>query len=254
MLQAERRDRIVAELELRPAVSVAELAQLLATSEMTIRRDLTALSAEGRLRKVHGGALPANEPDRPAAIRSVLNVAAKRAIAATAAARVPDGATLAMDGGTTVGMLARALRGRRLTVVTTSLIVLRELGAEPDVALHLVGGRYRPQTESVCGPQVAEALADYSADLAFVAASAVGEGAFFNYYPEDAAIQRRMVEIGRRAWLLADASKLSAVAVGRVGTLADLAGVITDAGVTPAQMAELRSYEIEVVVAGQTGD
>lgn len=250
MLQAERRRRIVAELELRPAVSVAELAELLSTSEMTIRRDLTALSAEGRLHKVHGGALPATGHDRPAAVRSVLNVVAKRAIATAAAARVPDGATLALDSGTTVGMLARALRGRRLTVVTTSLIVLRELGEQPEVALHLVGGRYRPDTESVCGPQAAAALGDYSADVAFVAASAVGDGAFFNYYPEDAAIQRRMIEIGRRAWLLADASKLSAVAVGRVGSLADLAGVITDASASEAQVEELRGHKVDVVVAG----
>lgn len=249
MLQAERRSRIVAALEDRPALSVGELAQMLATSEMTIRRDLAALSAEGRVRKVHGGALAADQADRPAKVRSIINVQAKEAIAAQAAALIAEQATLVLDSGTTVGALARVLRGRQLTVVTTSLIVLRELGDAASSAVHIVGGRFRPETQSVSGPQVAEAMSDFSADLAFLAASAIRDGGFYNYYPEDAAIQRRMVEIAREAWLLADASKLSAVALGRVGALQDLAGVITDGAASPEQLAELRGWCRQVVVA-----
>jgi DeoR/GlpR family transcriptional regulator of sugar metabolism len=250
MLPAERRSRIVAALGERPALSVAELAQMLEASEMTIRRDLAALSADGQVRKVHGGALAAVQADRSAEVRSVTNVRAKAAIATLAAALVREHATLVLDSGTTIGALARALRGRHLTVVTTSLIVLRELGDAPTSAVHLVGGRFRPETQSVSGPQVAEAMGDFSADHAFVAASAIHDGSYYNYYPEDAAIQRRMVEIARESWLLADASKLSAVALGRVGALRDLAGVITDDSASPAQLDELRASCRRVVVAG----
>ena len=122
-------------------------------------------------------------------------------------------------------------------------------GPAASSALHLVGGRFRPETQSVCGPQVAEAMGDFSADLALLGASAIRDGSYYNCHPEDAAIQRRMVEIAREAWLLADASKLSAVALGRVGALRDLTGVVTDGTVTSEQLQELRAWCQQVVVA-----
>jgi DeoR family fructose operon transcriptional repressor len=253
MLQAHRRSQILSELRSRPAVSVGELARLLGTSEMTIRRDLRALDGEGLLEKVHGGAIPVGQTHQPldhtADVRSTFNVDAKASIARVAATMVADGATLVLDSGTTVGMLARALRGRRLVVVTTSMIVLRELQGEAAVTIHVIGGRYRPETQSVTGPQVAEALAEFSADLAFLGASAIRGGSFYNYYPEDAPIQRGMADIASQAWLLADSSKLAAVAAGRVGLVSGLAGVVTDTAAPPDALGELRSWCGDLIVA-----
>jgi DeoR family transcriptional regulator of aga operon len=146
-------------------------------------------------------------------------------------------------------MLASALRGRQLTVLTNSLMVLRELHDERSIAIHLVGGHYRPETQSVTGPQVAEALGDFSADLAFLATSAIRDGSFYTYHPEDAIIQRRMIEIARAAWLLADSSKLQARGLGRVGPLTDLSGVITDSGASAEQLAEIERWAPRVMVA-----
>lgn len=58
MLPAERRQYILEQLAQQGAVRVAELAQALDVSEMTIHRDLDQLAAQGRLRKVRGGAVP----------------------------------------------------------------------------------------------------------------------------------------------------------------------------------------------------
>jgi DeoR family fructose operon transcriptional repressor len=249
MLQAERRSRIVAELQERPAVSVGELAELVGTSEMTIRRDLSALASAGLVRKVHGGAVAVRHQAQAFDAVGMVNVRAKQAIAAEAASLVPDRATVVLNGGTTVGMLASALRGRQLTVLTNSLMVLRELHDERSIAIHLVGGHYRPETQSVTGPQVAEALGDFSADLAFLATSAIRDGSFYTYHPEDAIIQRRMIEIARAAWLLADSSKLQARGLGRVGPLTDLSGVITDSGASAEQLAEIERWAPRVMVA-----
>ena len=57
MLGEERQQAILAAVEQRHSVSVQELMQLLDISESTIRRDLNALDKEGRLVKVHGGAM-----------------------------------------------------------------------------------------------------------------------------------------------------------------------------------------------------
>jgi len=52
-----RRDRILDRLRTAGNVLVGDLALDLATSEMTIRRDLKLLETEGLVRRVHGGAL-----------------------------------------------------------------------------------------------------------------------------------------------------------------------------------------------------
>jgi len=67
MLAAQRHKLIVEEVRRQGAVRVSELTELLAVSEMTVRRDLDALASAGLLEKVHGGAtvrggLSAEEP------------------------------------------------------------------------------------------------------------------------------------------------------------------------------------------------
>jgi hypothetical protein len=58
----ERRKAILALLSEQGAVRVNELGHLLGVSQMTIHRDLRRLAAEGRLRKVHGGAVLPDSP------------------------------------------------------------------------------------------------------------------------------------------------------------------------------------------------
>src|ERR1035437_8240253 len=57
MIPAQRRVRIVEILRERRAVRVSSLSDDLRVSEMTIRRDLERLEAEGLLSRTHGGAI-----------------------------------------------------------------------------------------------------------------------------------------------------------------------------------------------------
>lgn len=57
-LPQQRRLTILAKLNEQAVVRVKDLAVDLQTSEMTIRRDLAALDADGLLQQVHGGAVP----------------------------------------------------------------------------------------------------------------------------------------------------------------------------------------------------
>jgi hypothetical protein len=52
----ERQNQIIELLTERGSVQVEELVRVLGVSKMTVHRDLAALEADGRLRKVHGGA------------------------------------------------------------------------------------------------------------------------------------------------------------------------------------------------------
>jgi DNA-binding LacI/PurR family transcriptional regulator len=52
----QRRERLMDELRIHGAVTVRSIAALLAVSELTIRRDINALSQQGLVSRVHGGA------------------------------------------------------------------------------------------------------------------------------------------------------------------------------------------------------
>ena len=92
-------------------VGFTELAEEFSVSEMTIRRDLETLEADGLARRVRGGAISvvSRSYEPPLAVRATTASVAKTAIGAAAANLVNDGDTVIIDVGTTTLELARAL-------------------------------------------------------------------------------------------------------------------------------------------------
>src|ERR1700682_3470450 len=134
--RGERRDRILDRLRTSGSVLVTDLVSDLATSEMTIRRDLKALEAEGLVRRIHGGALlvssRAYEPTFREKSRQFVDE--KRRIGAAAAALVEARDTGILSPGTTTMEVARQLGGlRNLTVVTSAVNIAAELAPHPDI-------------------------------------------------------------------------------------------------------------------------
>jgi DeoR family glycerol-3-phosphate regulon repressor len=117
MLAEERRARILELVNERGSVSVSELHRRLKVSQETIRRDITKLAQENRLRKTHGGALALDHSEPVFDERMAVNMDGKRAIGRIAAEMVTDDSTLIIDSGTTTLCLAEYLmEHRRLTV------------------------------------------------------------------------------------------------------------------------------------------
>lgn len=65
MLTSQRKQLILEKLEAEGQVQSTALSLFFSVSEDTIRRDLRELAAEGRLQRVHGGALPASSAIAP---------------------------------------------------------------------------------------------------------------------------------------------------------------------------------------------
>ncbi|MFD6134952.1 substrate-binding domain-containing protein [Isoptericola sp. NPDC060257] len=66
-LPAERRTALLAALDRDGVVRVADVSRALGVTAVTVRRDITQLEREGRLVRVHGGAVPAAAPAASAA-------------------------------------------------------------------------------------------------------------------------------------------------------------------------------------------
>src|SRR5262245_44708361 len=143
MLSERRHQLILRQLRANGPISAAMLAETLGVSTATIRRDLLHLDAQGLLTRVYGGAAPVAGHDDPFVEVASIRVTEKDAIAVRAAELVEDGQTVLLDIGTTAHRLARQLRGRSLTVITSSMAVFEELADDPGIQLLLLGGVLR---------------------------------------------------------------------------------------------------------------
>ena len=211
-----------------------ELAREFDVSVETIRRDLRDLQRRGLLDRVYGGATrPAGRSSEGSfAARSTRHIEAKRAIAGLAAALVEPGETIVIDVGTTALEVARALpaafRGR---VLTNSVPAALELATRDQVETMLCGGQVR-QGDAACSGAHAEAFfAEFYADRAFLGSGGVHpEAGLTDYYPAEVVVRRTIIAHTAACYVLADSSKLGAIAVHRVCPLDRITAVLTDEG------------------------
>jgi DeoR/GlpR family transcriptional regulator of sugar metabolism len=248
MLAEHRRKLILSAVRDGSGVHVVELARRFEVSEMTVRRDLDRLARDGKLTRVHGGAVDAAEP--PFAEIAVERRDAKRRVGRAAAELVSDGETVLVDVGTTTLELARALRGRELTVVTSNIAVLEELLPDPLVEVVVLGGVVRRNYLSLVGVLAEDALRQLSADVAFLGASGVREDlSIMDTTMVEVPIKRGMIAAARRTVLLVDAEKFSMQGSVRVCGPEALDTVVTDAAPDESRVAALVEAGVEVVHA-----
>ena len=230
LLAARRRELIVEAARSGRGAGVADLARRFNVSEMTVRRDLAHLAREGKVVRVHGGAVSEwREP--PFAEIAVERLEAKQRIGTAAAALVEDGQTIMIDIGTTTLQLAEALHGREVTVITSSLAVMEELLPDDGIELICLGGVVRRNYRSLVGVLAEDALRQFRGDIAFLGASGIDAEnlSVFDSTIVEVPIKRAMIAAAARSILVADAEKFSMRGVIRVCGADDLDALVTDA-------------------------
>ncbi|TCT42036.1 DeoR/GlpR family DNA-binding transcription regulator [Martelella mediterranea] len=206
----ERRLAIMAILMESQTETVEALSEHFRVSRMTIHRDLDELEAAGQLRKIRGGASVQSSPMFQADFRFRQKMAAaeKERIAALAAKRIEPGMTLIIDDSSTAAHLASHLQTRLpLTVITNNLSVISALAGLPGVDLITLGGQYSRKFNGFFGLLTEDALNGLRADMSFISASAIYEGAAFHQDPEVVQTKRLMVKGAEKRVLLADHTK-----------------------------------------------
>lgn len=245
----DRQNEILLLLKESGTVSIGEIAERFAVSEMTVRRVLYKLADAGLVIRTPGGAMvaPSGSMERTFLERSANMSGAKDALGRAAAGLVHDGETVVLDSGTTTRCIARYLAAKRnLVVVTTSLAVLEELAGSAGVQVRLTGGAYRRSSHDLSGNAVIESLGDINADKVFFGAAALSfRKGVMNY---DADMPRAFLHAGKQRILAMDSSKLGLEAVYRLCPVESCDLVITDSGVKPADLARLRKLT-KVLVA-----
>jgi DeoR/GlpR family transcriptional regulator of sugar metabolism len=249
VLAAERRELILDAVRSGHGAEVVELARRFAVSEMTVRRDLQRLALEGKLKRVHGGAVRDHD-EPPFAEIAVERLAEKERIGRAAAGLVSDGQTVMIDIGTTTLQLARHLRGRRLTVITGSLAVIEELLPATEIDLVVLGGNLRRNYRSLVGVLAQDALRQLSADIAFIGASGISQDLHvMDSTMVEVPIKRAMLAAASSTVLLVDAAKARMQGSVRICNAAELDAVVTDAAPTEEWVASLAEAGVQMVHA-----
>ncbi|MFF5549416.1 DeoR/GlpR family DNA-binding transcription regulator [Streptomyces olivaceoviridis] len=252
MSTVERHRLIAQAVQEAGTATVAELADLTGASEMTVRRDLDHLAAQGVLERFRGGArtllLRGDEP--PFALRTHEAVDAKRRIAAEVASLITDGETVLLDSGTTCLEVARLLRGRQITVMPLSLQAIDVLGDAPEpTALLVPGGRPRAGEGALTGPLTLASLSALRFDTAVLGCCGLTDGDGMTAYDlDEAAVKKAVVASARRVIAAADGSKLGRTAHAYVGpsTLVDV--LVTDATAPADETTALENSGITVKI------
>ncbi len=238
-MQAEQRHQsILGLLNARGKLTIADLSTRFSVSEMTIRRDLAQLESDGLLRRTHGGAvrIQSGSFEPPYALRSRLNLPAKRAIAAAIAAEIVDGQTIILDAGSTGAAIAEALVGRHLTVCALNLQIAAILASSPETTVMVPGGQVRHGEQSFVGPATERTLLDYRFDTYVMTASAIDAGAgVTEWNVDDAAVKRAALTVSARCIVACDSSKFGQTAFARVAGLDQIDLIVSDTEVTTEQ-------------------
>ncbi|MGW2274453.1 DeoR/GlpR family DNA-binding transcription regulator [Streptomyces yangpuensis] len=212
MFAAERRQLILEMVRANGAVSLRELARVVQTSEVTVRRDVRALEAEGLLDRRHGGAVLPGGFTRESGFpqKSHLATAEKTAIADVAAGLVEEGEAVVVGAGTTTQELARRLaRVPGLTVVTNSLLVAQALAHANRVEVVMTGGTLRGSNYALVGSGAEQSLQGLRVSRAFLSGSGLtAERGLSTSNMLSASVDRALVQAAAEVVVLADHTKL----------------------------------------------
>ena len=221
---------------------------------MTLWRDLAALEAQGRLRRVRGGAIKPDAAVEPAFDKKKQRaLARKRHIAACAAAEfTAPGDALFLEGGTTVAQLLPHLVAPRLTLLTNSLQILsRAQHHHPQLALQCSGGVFSPVSGNFIGPDAVAFFERKRARTFFMSATGLdpATGILTDPNPLEIEVKRVMARRADRVVLLLDSTKLGLASLEHVLPLSQVDALVIDDGASAAVRRKLAAHGPRLVVA-----
>ena len=234
MLQEERFEFILSELDQKQAVKVAELADELQTSQSTIRRDIAELHDQEKLRRVFGGAVSLDmnvtTKDDDVQTRTVLNAEAKEQIGQYAAGLIEEGDFVFLDAGTTTARiiphLDPALRDT-VKFVTNGIKHASALVAR-GFQVYVPGGELKAVTEAIVGISAVNAITRYNFSKSFVGVNGIDiKRGFTTPELDEAMVKEAVIDHSHTCYILADSAKFYNISSVSFGRLKD-ACIVTD--------------------------
>ena len=233
-----RRKHILELIAKEGQVKISQLSEILHTTPVTIRSDLTALENAGYLKRVNGGAIQTlkNHYTVDHQQSKTCSLETETAIAQATAELVPDGCTLFINAGPLSLYTAIELKQRRgLNIVTNSVAVAIELASHPTFRVILLGGDVNAQYSFSYGNNALEQLEHFKANKAILSIDGICVGAgITTYHAEEVPLCRAMMKRSNETVVIADSSKWGQESFSNISPLELGDYYVTDPGADAA--------------------
>lgn len=247
----KRKSFILQKVEDQGEVFVKELSEKMAISEITIRRDLAILAADGLVNRTHGGAMKISLLKTPVDFKNkaAAHAESKDLICRLAAQQIDEGDVIFMDCGSTVFRLCPFIKNKKIKVVTNSIPVLYEL-IDSLVEINLVGGEIDKERQAIHGRIAEEHLARYRVTKAFIGVDGVSaEHGLSAHSESEAGITMAAISNASYSYLLCDASKIGKDKYLQFAPSSLVNALITDKRTEP--VIKLEETGLRVLIAGK---
>ena len=231
MLVYERQQQIVKYLKEKRFATIKELSGVVWSSEASVRRDIKALEAKGYVKQIYGGVmLPENDNTVvPVVLRDNSNSVAKEMIARLAAEELFDGATVIMDGSSTVRRIINHIdKFTNLKIITNNVRIFNECEAR-GVKLYCTGGLFSADNNIFVGSAAERYISEINADVLFFSSQALSlDGEISDASEEETSLRRVMLSRAKRKIFLCDSSKIGKKRTFTVCNTSDVDRIICD--------------------------
>lgn len=249
----ERREEIIGIIQENGKVKVSELSQRYGISEVSIRKDLELLEAEGHLSRVHGGAVGLNKlyVNMDLNERYKTNAIAKRKLAELATRFIEDNDTIMMNAGTTLTYVLRAIRNKKnITIVTNSVQNATEAALYSNFTVILLGGELDSKYQFTYGEDAISQLENYHANKCILSVDGISAAAGLTlYYSNEAALVKKMLESSATAIITADSSKIGKNVFAKITDASKTNILITTRTENNTELEKLRKLGLEIYEA-----
>jgi len=249
MLTSQRKKIILARLARDGQVIAKTMSEEFGTSEDTIRRDLRELAQDGKLQRVHGGALPYSPAVETLAARRDVSFDDKTALGQAGAALIQPGQVVILDGGTTTTQLARCLpHDLHATIVTHSPSIAVELAEHPYLEVILLGGRLFKHSMVTVGTMTIKAASQIHADLYFMGATGIHSKAGLSTGDfEEASIKRALHECAAETVVMASSEKLGAASPYVICGADEIAVLLVPKATSPEMLSGFSEQGVRII-------
>ncbi|NRB31760.1 MAG: DeoR/GlpR transcriptional regulator [Rhizobiaceae bacterium] len=255
MHEKERHRIIMSAVQDRPVVTVVDLCNLTGVSEATIRRDISTLHMQQKLRRVRGGAEAITPPQvvglagRPFVINETLNISEKQAIARAAVELCEDGDSIIINGGTTTFQMVHPLANRRMQIFTNSFPIAEHLLKHSKNTIMLSGGAIYREQNIILSPFDNDVTRNFYAKRMFMGAQGLGPIGLMEADPLLIQAEQKLIGQADELVVLVDSSKFDQRSSLVLCQLDRITTVITDDGISDKAATMLEFAEINLIVA-----
>lgn len=243
----ERQNRILDALTKHEKLEVKELAEMMEVSQVTIRKDLDALTKQGLIIRNHGYATLNNSDDMNN--RLAYHYEMKQRIAKKVCEDIHDGETIMIESGSCCALVALeiAQSKKNITIITNSAFIADYIRNE-DIKVILLGGEYQASSQVLVGPITINNAKNFFVDKYFIGADGFSEKSGFtgkDYLRAETV--REMAKQAAHVIVVTESEKFGHIGTVNLLDTKNVAKVYTDTHIPQEDEIYLNEMNVEVI-------